>query len=175
VAWIVIMGVAGCGKSSLGAAVASQAGLAFIEGDTFHAPQALAKMRAGIPLSDADRTEWLDRLGVELARRPEGAVLACSALKHAYRDRLRRAVPDLKFVYLEIDRETAHLRVAARGAAHMFPASLVHSQFTALESPNLEPGVLTVCATDALADLCAKAYIWMATRCAKLAPAALNK
>src|ERR1035441_3510098 len=79
VAWIVIMGVAGCGKSSLGAAVASQAGLAFIEGDTFHSPQALAKMRAGIPLSDADRTEWLHRPGGGLGTRAQGGGFCLSA------------------------------------------------------------------------------------------------
>ena len=99
------MGVAGCGKSSLGAAVASQAGLAFIEGDTFHSPQALAKMRAGIPLSDADRTEWLDRLeppsederfmlGNVAAERRSNSRLCCQIVLEPALDGLRVQFPE---------------------------------------------------------------------------------
>jgi gluconokinase len=164
---IVIMGVAGCGKSSLGVALAAKEAMEFIEGDRFHSPQAVAMMKAGLALSDADRAQWLDRLGIELARRQQGAILACSALKYAYRQQLRRAAPDLKFIYLEIDRETALNRVAARGAAHMFPATLVDSQFLALEPPCEEHDVLTLAAADPLTALCAKSHItiqgWRAT------------
>ena len=86
---LVVMGVSGCGKSRVGAAIAEQLGLPLIEGDAFHAEANRALMRDGIPLTDADRADWLDRLGAELKLRPDGAVLTCSALKVSYRDRLR--------------------------------------------------------------------------------------
>jgi len=150
--WIVVMGVSGCGKSSLGQALAATLGLPLIEGDDFHAPASVAKMRAGIALKDADRAGWLDRLGDELASRGQGAVLTCSALKRAYRDRLRAAAPGLHFVFMVLTHEEAERRVAERAAAHMFPASLVADQFATLESPQDEPCVLAVDATAPLAD-----------------------
>ncbi|MFX8215005.1 AAA family ATPase, partial [Acinetobacter baumannii] len=87
------MGVAGCGKSTVAARAAQRLGLPLVEGDDFHSPASVAKMRAGEPLTDADRAGWLARLADELAARPAGAVLSCSALKRAYRDRLRAASP----------------------------------------------------------------------------------
>ena len=141
---VVVMGVAGCGKSSLGAALAQTLGWTYVEGDAFHAPASIAKMRAGIALDDADRAGWLDELGRQLQAHPQGVVLACSALKQAYRERLRAARADLCFVFIEISRELALSRVAARAAQHLFPASLVDSQFAALESPVGEPGVVAV-------------------------------
>jgi gluconokinase len=148
---VVIMGVAGCGKSSVGAALAQACGLPLIEGDDFHSAASRDKMNRGIALTDADRDSWLATLGDELRRRPDGAVLTCSALKRAYRDRLRAAAPGLRFVFLDIDREHALQRVAAR-ASHFFSASLVDNQFATLESPVGEPGVLRV---DALAPIAA--------------------
>lgn len=145
---IVIMGVAGCGKSTIGAAVADHLGLPLVEGDDFHSADSRDKMARGIALTDADRAHWLDVLGAQLAARPEGVVLTCSALKRAYRDRLRAAAPGLRFVFLDIDREAARQRVASRGS-HFFSASLVDSQFATLESPVAEPGVLRL---DALAS-----------------------
>ncbi|MET0520326.1 MAG: gluconokinase [Burkholderiaceae bacterium] len=139
---IVIMGVAGCGKSSLGQALAAALGWRYIEGDAHHAPASIAKMRAGIALTDADRSGWLDELGRMLAATPNGQVLACSALKRRYRDQLRAACPGLRFVFLEISHALALQRVAARAEQHLFPATLVDSQFAALESPVGEPGVL---------------------------------
>lgn len=158
----VVMGVSGCGKSSLGAALARESGLPLIEGDDFHAPESVSKMRAGIPLTDADRAGWLAALGNELARRPEGAVLTCSALKRDYRERLRAAAPGLRFVYLALSPAEAERRVAARAGAHMFPASLVANQFATLESPVGEPGVLAVDATAPLAELVAQVRAWWA-------------
>lgn len=143
------MGVAGCGKSSLGAAVAAAEGLPLIEGDDFHSPASRDKMSRGIPLTDDDRGQWLQVLGEQLASHPQGVVLTCSALKRAYRERLRAAAPGLRFVFLEIDRAAAQERVASRGS-HFFSASLVDSQFATLESPAGEAGVLRV---DALAPL----------------------
>lgn len=141
---IVIMGVAGCGKSSLGVAVAQQLGLPIVEGDDHHSAGSLAKMQRGVALLDADRAGWLAELGLQLQKHPNGLVLTCSALKRAYRDQLRSAAPGLYFVYLDISREQATARVAARAASHFFSASLVDSQFATLEVPSDEAGVLRV-------------------------------
>jgi gluconokinase len=158
----VVMGVSGCGKSSLGAALALEAGLPLIEGDDFHSAESVSKMRAGIALTDADRAGWLATLGAELARRPEGAVLTCSALKRDYRERLRAAVPGLRFVFMALTPAEAERRVAARAGAHMFPASLVANQFATLESPVGEPGVLAVDAAAPLPALVAQVRAWWA-------------
>lgn len=144
---LVVMGVSGCGKSSVAAAVAERLGWPLIEGDEFHSDANRALMQRGVPLTDANRADWLDRLGAELALRPGGAVLTCSALKASYRDRLRSAAPGLRFAWLELDRASAEARVGQR-AAHFFPAGLVETQFAALEPPLNEPGVLRI---DALA------------------------
>ncbi|WP_232540241.1 gluconokinase [Azohydromonas aeria] len=143
-ATIVVMGVAGCGKSSLGAAVAEAEGLPLIEGDDFHSDTSRQKMAQGIALTDEDRDGWLTELGRQLQARPAGAVLTCSALKRRYRERLRAAVPGLRFVFIDIGRDDALARVAGRGTGHFFPANLVDSQFATLESPVGEPGVLRV-------------------------------
>lgn len=155
------MGVAGCGKSSLGLALAQALGSPYIEGDAYHSPASIAKMRAGIALTDEDRAGWLDQLGALLAAEPGGAVLACSALKRGYRERLRAAVPGLRFVFLDITRELALQRVAARAAQHLFPASLVDSQFAALESPIGEPRVLRVAAELAPDQQLSQARVWL--------------
>jgi len=158
---LVLMGVAGCGKSSLGEALAAAIGLPLIEGDAFHPQPNVDRMRAGIALTDADRSGWLAMLGDELARRPQGAVLTCSALKRAYRDQLRAAAPGLRFVFLDISRAEALMRVAQRGEAHLFPVSLVDSQFATLESPLGEAGVLRVDATRPMGDLVAETQAWL--------------
>jgi len=137
------MGVAGCGKSTVGAAIAAAEGLPLVEGDHFHSQASRDKMARGIALDDSDRAQWLVVLGEQLAAHPDGVVLTCSALKRAYRDRLRQAAPDLRFVFLEITREAAQQRVSSRDS-HFFSASLVDSQFATLEPPLGEPGVLGV-------------------------------
>ena len=157
---LVIMGVAGCGKSSLGAAVARAHGMVLLEGDDRHSEQSRDKMRRGIPLTDADRAGWLDELAAELQAHPLDRVLTCSALRRVYRERLRRALPQLRFVYLDISREAAQARVAAR-AEHFFAASLVDSQFATLEPPLGERGVLRLDATAALPQLLAEVSAWM--------------
>jgi gluconokinase len=151
---LVVMGVSGCGKSRVGALVAERLGLPLVEGDEFHSEGNRARMRDGIALTDADRADWLDRLGSELQLRPGGAVLTCSALKASYRDRLRRAAPGLRFAWLDLDAASAAARVAQR-PAHFFPAGLVATQFEALEPPLHEPGVLRLDALqgpDAIAE-----------------------
>lgn len=146
---VVIMGVAGCGKSSLAAEVAAAEGLPLVEGDEHHSASNRLKMQRGIPLDDGDRSGWLASLGRALGDRPGGVVLTCSALKRKYRDQLREALPGLRFVFMEISRDAAQARVSAR-AEHFFSPRLVDSQFEALEPPVGEPQVLRV---DALRDL----------------------
>jgi gluconokinase len=158
---LVVMGVSGCGKSSVGAALAHTLGVPLIEGDDFHPPANLAKMAAGIALDDGDREQWLAVLATELAAHPAGAVLTCSALKRSYRDVLRRTNPGLRFVHLRICPNDALQRVAARAGEHMFPPSLVDSQFAALESPAGEPGVLEVQATDPIDSLARQTTSWI--------------
>jgi gluconokinase len=158
---LVVMGVAGCGKSSLGQAIARAEGLPLIEGDDFHSAANKARMSAGTPLTDADREGWLATLGEQLAAHPQGAVLTCSALKRAYRERLRAASPGLRFVFLEIDREAAAQRVAARAATHFFSAGLVASQFQALEPPAGEALVLTVDARRPIDALASEVRRWL--------------
>ena len=163
-AFVVVMGVAGCGKSSLGSALAQAEGLPLIEGDDHHSPTSREKMRQGIALTDADREGWLTTLGQLLQAQPQGAVLTCSALKKVYRDRLRNACPGLRFVFLEIDRASAGQRVAARAGTHFFSSALVDSQFATLESPVGEAGVLRLDALLDLPTLQQQASAWLATK-----------
>lgn len=148
---VLVMGVAGCGKSTLAGELARALTLPLIEGDDHHPQANQEKMRQGIALDDADREPWLARLGTLLADAPSGAVLTCSALKRRYRDQLRAAVPALAIVFIDITPAQAQARVAAR-ADHLFPPSLVTSQFEALESPLGEPGVLRVEAVQPLSE-----------------------
>lgn len=157
---IVIMGVAGCGKSSLGAAVARSQGLPLVEGDDFHSAASREKMSRGIALTDADRADWLALLARQLAGRTEGVVLTCSALRRSYRDQLRAAAPGLRFVFLAIDRASAAQRVASRDE-HFFSSSLVDSQFATLESPVGEAGVLRVDALEPLERLQQRVSTWL--------------
>lgn len=146
------MGVAGCGKSSLAAALGTALSRPVIEGDDFHPPANRARMQAGIALTDADRAGWLDVLAGQLQAHPDGAVLSCSALKRAYRERLRAASPGLRFIHLALP-EAEALRRVQRRAGHFFAPELVRSQFATLEDPAGEDGVLTLDATQSLAAL----------------------
>jgi gluconokinase len=146
------MGVAGSGKSVVARATAVALKKELVEGDDYHSPVSRAKMREGIALADEDRTEWLESLSRALVRHNEfgGAVLTCSALRRSYRDRLRDADAQLRFVWLRIDEQVALERVTRRAAEHLFPPALVASQFAALEPPTSEPDVLAVDASDPL-------------------------
>lgn len=157
---LVVMGVAGCGKSSVGRAVAAELGLPLVEGDEFHPAANVAKMRVGTPLDDADRTGWLDALGTELQRHPAGMVLSCSALKRAYRERLRAASPGLRFMHLALSRDEARRRVAQR-ESHYFGPTLIDSQFDSLEDPRGEAGVLSVDATESIEMLVGQFVRWI--------------
>jgi len=153
---IVVMGVAGCGKSAVGERLAQALALPLIEGDAFHPPGNITKMRHGVALTDEDRAGWLGRLGEELARHPGGAVLTCSALKRSYRDRLRQAAPGVRFLYLALSPAQALERVASR-KDHFYPPSLVASQFEALQDPSAEAGVVVVDAALPLDEVVARA------------------
>ncbi|TPK83525.1 gluconokinase [Mesorhizobium sp. B2-4-17] len=152
---IVVMGVAGCGKSAVGTALAAALGAAFIEGDGLHPPENVARMARGEPLTDQLREGWLDAIGERIAAsvgKGQGVVAACSALKWGYRARLRRFCPDIVFLYLEIDPATARRRVGNR-KGHFMPASLVDSQFAILEPPGVEERALTLDATRPVDEL----------------------
>jgi gluconokinase len=157
---VVIMGVAGCGKSSFAAALSQALGWQLIEGDEFHPVENVNKMRAGVPLTDEDRAGWLDVLANELVQRGPNAVLTCSALKKAYRDRLRQSVPALRFVHLDLTREQSIARVTQR-PGHYFQPALVDSQFAALEKPVDEAGVFTADATQSIETIQAQVCAWL--------------
>jgi gluconokinase len=160
---IVIMGVAGCGKSSLGAVVAHACGLPLIEGDDHHGDSNRQKMQHGVALTDADREGWLATLSALLQQSPGGVVVSCSALKRAYRDRLRKASAGLRFVFLDIPQAQAQERVSARAPQHFFSTSLVDNQFATLESPVGEPGVLRLDALLTLQQLQTEVSQWLHT------------
>jgi gluconokinase len=143
---LVVMGVSGSGKTLVGGALATVAGVPFVDGDDLHAPEAVAKMGKGIPLDDSDRAPWLDRIGSVLADKatyPKGVVVACSALRRVYRDRLRRgAGQGLRFILLSGDIELIRARMSSRRHRYM-PSSLLESQFATFEPPVGESDVFT--------------------------------
>ncbi|MYU22788.1 gluconokinase [Streptomyces sp. SID8352] len=134
---VAVMGVAGTGKSTVGGLLAARLGVACADGDDFHPPANVARMSAGTPLTDEDRGPWLDAVGRwARGRAGLGGVVACSALKRAYRDRLRTAAPELVFLHLTGDRELIG-RWMARREGHFMPTALLDSQFAILQP--LEP------------------------------------
>ena len=131
----VIMGVCGCGKSTIGQQLADASGHAYLEGDAFHPQANVDKMSAGQPLNDDDRRDWLCAIRDQIGRAREqgrGLVVSCSALKRSYRDLLREADPDLRFVHLEGPRSLIAERLAAR-RNHYMPPQLLDSQLATLE------------------------------------------
>jgi len=137
---LVVMGVSGSGKSTVGAAIAARAGALFLDADDFHPASNVAKMAAGMPLTDEDRHPWLGAVGDEIARRAAGGdevVLACSALKRSYRDLLRERVDDLFFAHLDGSPALLASRIGAR-TDHFMPSSLLDSQLATLDP--LQPG-----------------------------------
>ncbi|NIY73234.1 gluconokinase [Marivivens donghaensis] len=141
----VVMGVSGSGKSTVGRELAAHLGAVFIDADDLHPEENVAHMAAGHPLNDEMRWPWLDKCGQEMAsHREEGpVVLACSALKRVYRDRLRKWVPDLVIVYPAADAVVIAERMSHR-ANHFMPVSLLQSQFATLEEPSSDEDVIRV-------------------------------
>lgn len=130
---VVVMGVAGTGKTTIGPLLAAALGVPYAEGDDFHPPANIAKMSAGTPLDDADRLPWLDAIGQWAHSRAElGGVVSSSALKRSYRDRLRAAAPDAVFLHLTGDRALIEQRMAER-KGHFMPTALLDSQFATLQ------------------------------------------
>lgn len=145
--FFVVMGVSGCGKSSVARLLAERTGGLFLDADDFHPESNRAKMSAGIPLTDEDRWGWLDTLNGELQRlRGKTVFLACSALRAVYRERLSAGLPGLRFIYLKGSREEIQARLTGR-KNHFMPASLLDSQFAFLEEPQ---EALTVSISDPL-------------------------
>ena len=140
---LVIMGVSGCGKSSVGVGLATELGLIYRDGDDLHPLENVAKMRAGVALNDADRWPWLDRVGWILKTQAP-VVVGCSALKRAYRDRIRAAAGgSVCFVHLAGSKDVIAGRMAQR-QGHYMPLSLLDSQFAALEPPEAEEKAISV-------------------------------
>lgn len=134
---VVVMGVSGSGKSTVGMLLAERLGVPYAEADDFHPPANIAKMSAGDPLDDRDRAPWLDAIAAWIVERGDGGgVVSCSALRRRYRDRLRQDTPGLFFLHLDGSEELIAGRLAAR-TRHFMPAGLLRSQFEALEP--LEP------------------------------------
>jgi len=130
---IVVMGVSGAGKSSVGQSLAAQLGTSFIDGDTLHPEANVRKMASGVPLNDDDRWPWLHLVGTKLATSSHsGTIVACSALKRSYRDAIRTAAPDTTFILLKADRPALQDRLTQR-PGHFMPASLLTSQLETLE------------------------------------------
>ncbi|MEY2782765.1 MAG: Thermoresistant gluconokinase [Pseudomonadota bacterium] len=135
---LIVMGVSGCGKSTMATALAAQLGLDMVDGDDLHLTESVAKMRSGIALDDADRWPWLDRIGDYLSTpHAQGRVVACSALKRAYRDRIRAQAGDVCFVFLDGDFSLIEKRMRQRVGHYMQPG-LLDSQFRTLEKPQAD-------------------------------------
>lgn len=161
---VVVMGVAGTGKTTIGPLLAARLGVPYAEGDDFHPQANIAKMSAGTPLDDADRWPWLDAIGAWAhGRAGLGGVVSCSALKRSYRDRLRAAAPGVMFVHLTGDREVIEDRMAHR-QGHFMPTALLDSQFATLQPLQADeagvavdvagsPEEITERATEALSEL----------------------
>lgn len=143
---LVVMGVSGSGKTTLGRALADRTGWPFLDADDLHSPEAIDRMANGIPLTDTDRWPWLDRVAAWIAERHaagEPGIVACSALKRAYRDRLRSAKHDLRLVYLRATRQEIADRLSHR-TGHFFPPVLAWAQFNDLEEPGPDEDCITV-------------------------------
>lgn len=164
---VIVMGVSGCGKSTLGALLSQALDCPFLEGDDYHSPAAIAKMRGGAPLDDADRWPWLERLGTATATAVShhgAAVTACSALRRCYRDGLRATIGvPVRLVLLENSRARLIERLAAR-PGHFMPLSLVDSQLATLERPLADENALAVMTESPADALIGEIMSWLHDR-----------
>lgn len=160
---VVVMGVSGCGKTTVGELLAARLAIEFLEGDALHPRRNIERMAAGIALTDDDRRGWLEAIAQRLAAAyaaGSGLVVSCSALKRKYRDTLRGTQGDLFFVYLQGDRKVLEARVHGRPGHFMAP-SLLHSQLDTLEVPQADERSLTCDAAQAPALIVAEAAAWL--------------
>ena len=154
---VVVMGVSGCGKSTVGRGLAAALGVHYVEGDELHPPDNVERMAAGIPLTDADRHGWLQAVAGQLSHataQAAGVVVACSALKRRYRDLLRAAAPDVRFVHLHGSPALLAQRLSGR-TGHYMPASLLQSQLDTLEPPAADEHAVAAEITQPPADVVA--------------------
>ena len=161
---VIVMGVSGCGKSTVGKLLARSLKAEFLEGDDLHPPRNIERMAAGIPLTDIDRRDWLLEIAQQVAdahASRHALVVSCSALKHGYRDMLRAASDRLAFVHLNASRELLEARLAAR-PGHFMPGSLLDSQLQTLELPRPTERAITLDAALPAAELAAQAAAWLA-------------
>jgi gluconokinase len=155
---VLVGGVAGCGKTTVGVLLADMLHWRFVDADTFHSQANIAKMRSGIPLTDADRQPWLAAITAWMDERiaaGESAVAGCSALKQHYRDQLLAGRPEARMAFLELGRELAHARLVGRHG-HFFTAALMDSQFAELEPPQESPQLIVLDAGEAPGKLAAE-------------------
>ncbi len=163
---VVAMGVCSSGKTSVGKVVASRMNWTFIEGDDLHPPANITKMASGVPLTDEDRWPWLDSIADrmrEIDKAGESAVVACSALRQAYRDRLRRSGADLRFLHLTGDVSLIRQRMQNR-SGHFMPAGLLDSQLATLEPAGVDEALYEVDITRNVGDLAEAAIIYLTSR-----------
>ena len=152
------MGVSGSGKSTLGALLAERIGFSFVDGDELHPIANKRKMVRGVPLDDDDRAPWLDAIAAALKQKD--VVIACSALKRSYRDRLRSGLTELYFIYLSGTREILHQRLISR--AHEFmPPALLDSQLATLQPPGFDEGALTIDIAAPIETIIRRAFDWL--------------
>ena len=154
----VVMGVSGSGKTMIGSALARSLGVEFVEGDDFHPEENVKRMASGIALTDEDRTPWLRSIAARLRAAKDagtGLVVSCSALKRSYRDLLRAEAGEVRFIFLKGTRALISERLAAR-SGHYMPASLLDSQFAALEEPGRDERIWECDVTQTPADIVAE-------------------
>jgi gluconokinase len=158
---IIVMGVSGSGKTSVGIAIAEALKFPFLEGDTLHPESNVEKMSAGIPLTDEDRWPWLDKIGIELAKAENGLVVSCSALKASYRKRLReQAGGPLAFIFLDGSVEVLRSHMSKR-RGHFMPVSMLDSQLSTLESPVGEALVLRQDISRSIDEIVTASVAWL--------------
>lgn len=157
----VVMGVAGCGKTTVGKRLAHELGVSFVEGDLLHPPGNVAKMTAGIPLEDSDRWPWLDAIREQLAGSSgNGLVVSCSALKRRYRQHLILSGQHVHFVFLDGSRDVLEARLRSR-TGHFMPASLLESQLATLEPPGPEELAIRIDINLPMADIVQRAAAYL--------------
>ncbi|MEO8155844.1 MAG: gluconokinase [Rhizobacter sp.] len=161
---VVVMGVSGCGKTTVGRLLAQRVGAEFLEGDELHPQRNVERMSSGIALTDADRRDWLRAIAQQLAdahSARHSLVVSCSALKRSYRNTLRAASGDLAFVYLHAAQATLEARLLGR-TGHFMPASLLGSQLQTLEPPEADERAITLDASLPPDQIAAEAAAWLA-------------